>query len=148
MPLKISSLCCYPEGFGVSEDSRLNISVHSMEEVMNISQRVIDFCKDKGIDNVTSFRAGLCVEELAGNIVKHGFTGKANSVVDISVIKTEEGLQMKFKDNCRQFNPEEIDAIFDPEDPVRNIGIRIVRKVCRSMEYYPLLGLNVLTIKM
>lgn len=148
MPLKISSLCCYPEGFGVSEDSRLNISIHSMEEVMNISQSVIDFCKDKGIDNVTSFRAGLCVEELAGNIVKHGFTGKANSVVDISVIKTEEGLQMKFKDNCRHFNPEEIDAIFDPEDPVRNIGIRIVRKVCRSMEYYPLLGLNVLTIKM
>ena len=55
---------------------------------------------------------------------------------------------MKFKDNCRHFNPEEIDAIFDPSDPVRNIGIRIVRKVCRSMEYYPLLGLNVLTIKM
>jgi len=95
MPLKISSFCCYPEGFGVPEDSRLNISVHSMEEVMNISQSVIDFCKDKGIDSVTSFRAGLCVE-----------------------------------------------------DPVRNIGIRIVRKVCRSMEYYPLLGLNVLTIKM
>lgn len=148
MPLTLSSLCCYPEGFGIADEDRLSISVHSMEEVMNISQTVIDFCKGRGIDEVTSFRSGLCVEEMAGNIVKHGFTGKSNSVVDISVIKTAEGLQMKFKDNCRQFNPEDIDLIFVPSDPVKNIGIRIVRKVCKSMEYYPLLGLNVLTIKM
>lgn len=148
MPRSLPDLCCYPEGFGVSEEDRLSISVHSMEEVMNISQTVIDFCKSRGIDELASFRSGLCVEEMAGNIVKHGFTGRSNSVVDISVIKSEDGLQIRFKDNCRHFNPEDIDSMFVPSDPVKNIGIRIVRKVCKSMEYYPLLGLNVLTIKM
>ncbi len=36
---------------------------------------------------------------MAANIVKHGFTGKANSVIDISVVKTEEDLLIKLKDN-------------------------------------------------
>ena len=144
----ISGLCCFPEDFGVDDSHRLTISVHSMEEVINISELVMKFCNEQGIDNLTSNRAGLCVEELASNIVKHGFTGKANSVVDISVVKSPEELIIKLKDNCKLFNPEQIDAIFVPEDPTRNAGIRIVRKVCKSMEYITLLGLNVLTIKM
>ena len=85
---------------------------------------------------------------MAGNIVKHGFTGKANSVIDICVVKTDEELIIKMKDNCKLFNPQDIDDIFVPEDPVKNIGVRVVRRVCKSMDYYPLLGLNVLTIKM
>ena len=60
-----------------------------------------------------SYRAGLCIEEMAGNIVRHGFTGKANSVVDICVVKEDEGLIIKMKDNCRLFNPAEIDDILD-----------------------------------
>lgn len=42
----------------------------------------------------------------------------------------------------------ELDAIFDPEDPVKNIGIRLVSKSCREMEYHSLLGLNVMSITM
>lgn len=147
-PFSYPVLCCYPKNFGVDEDHRLSISVHSMEEVVNISQKVMDFCDKQGVDRKTSFRAGLCVEEMAGNIVKHGFTGKANSVIDICVVKTDEELIIKMKDNCKLFNPQDIDDIFVPEDPVKNIGVRVVRKVCKSMDYYPLLGLNVLTIKM
>jgi len=148
LPFSYSALCCYPENFSVDDDHRLNISVHNMEEVMNISQSVIEFCRRHGVDEKTAFRAGLCVEEMAANIVKHGFTGKANSVVDICVVKTDEELIIKMKDNCKLFNPQDIDDIFHPEDPCKNCGIRIVHKVCKSMDYYPLLGLNVLTIKM
>jgi anti-sigma regulatory factor (Ser/Thr protein kinase) len=144
----VQEFCCYPKDFGVGDEHRLSISIHSMEEVINVSSKVIEFCKIQGVSELTAFRAGLCVEELASNIVKHGFTGKSNSVVDISVVKSPEELIIKLKDNCKLFNPEEIDAIFVPEDPVKNIGIRLVRKVCKSMEYYPLLGLNVLTIKL
>ena len=148
MPLSIRDLCCFPDNFAVDNDCRLTISIHSMEEVINISEQVIEFCKRNGVDNITSFRAGLCVEELAGNIVKHGFTNKKNSVVDVCVLKTDEGLTIRFKDNCALFNPAEIDAIFVPEDPCKNGGIRLVRKTCKEMEYHILLGLNVLSIEM
>jgi anti-sigma regulatory factor (Ser/Thr protein kinase) len=148
LPVSVPDLCCYPADFGVADDMRLNLTVHGMDEVINISKQVIDFCKARGVENITSQRAGLCVEELAGNIVAHGFSGKKGEAVDISVTKSKEELIIKFKDNCRLFNPKELDAIFDPEDPVRNIGIRLVSKSCREMEYHSLLGLNVMSITM
>lgn len=146
-PSKISILCGYPKGFGVDDDNRLNLSIHNREEAINISEMVVDFCRKHGIDPNISTKAGLCVEELAINIVDHGFSGKSNSVFDISVTWTGEDLIIKFKDNCRSFNPEECDVIFNPEDPTHNIGIRIVKKLCKEMEYHSLLGLNVFSIK-
>ena len=148
IPKSIPDLCLYPEGFGVEDDSRLTLSLHSMEEVINISEKVIEFCKERGIDKGAANKAGLCIEEMAGNIVRHGFTGKKRESVDISVTKTSEGLVIKLKDNCRLFDPAELGNIFDPIDPAGNIGIRLVRKVCREMEYHSLLGLNVLSITM
>jgi Na+-driven multidrug efflux pump/anti-sigma regulatory factor (Ser/Thr protein kinase) len=146
IPKTKQDFCCYPKGFGVDEDDRLSLSIHNAEEVVNISVKVIGFCLQHGIDNATSNHAGLCVEELAGNIVKHGFNGKKNAVADISVTKSEKGLKIKFTDNGPLFNPNEIDAIFNPEDPVRNIGIRLVSKACKEMEYHSVLGLNILSI--
>lgn len=148
LPKTCADLCCFPKDFGISSDKRLNLSVHSLEEAINISETVIEFCHAQGIEKITSARAGLCVEELTVNIVKHGFSNKANSVVDISVTHAGEDLIIKFKDNCQPFNPKEVDTIFNPEDPAHNIGIRIVRKVCKEMEYQALLGLNVFSIKL
>jgi Histidine kinase-, DNA gyrase B-, and HSP90-like ATPase. len=117
-----------------------------MDEVINISKKVIDFCEGLGIDKSTSVKAGLCIEELAGNIVRHGFSKKSNSVVDIAVVSTVNGLIIKFKDNCEHFNPSECETIFNPEDPSHNIGLRLVNKVSKEMEYQSLLGLNTFSI--
>ena len=146
-PNKISILCGYPKGFGVEDKDRLNLSIHNREEAINISEQVISFCRQHGVDEHISMKSGLCVEELAVNIVEHGFSARSNSVVDISVTWTGEDLIIKFKDNCRSFNPEECDIMFNPEDPAHNIGIRIVKKLCKEMEYHSLLGLNVFSIK-
>ena len=146
IPTSINDLCCFPEGFGVAEDQRLSMSIHSMDEVENISEKVISFCHGIGISDSTSLKAGLCIEELAGNIVRHGFSKKSNSVVDIAVVNTDHGLIIKFKDNCEHFNPSECETIFTPDDPAHNIGLRLVNKVSKEMEYQSLLGLNVFSI--
>ena len=148
MPLSIRDLCCFSDNFGIDDDHRFAISIHSIEEVINISEQVIEFCKSLGVDKIKSFRAGLCVEELAGNIVRHGFTGKKDSVVDVCLLMIDDELNIRFKDNCPLFNPAEFEAIFVPEDPCKNGGIRLVRKTCKEMEYHVLLGLNVLSIVM
>ena len=147
IPKSVPALCCYPRNFGVAEDKRLNLTVHSMPDVINISVKVIEFCLSQGIDRKTANRAGLCIEELAGNIVKHGFKDKPERCsCDISVTRMPDGLVIKFKDNGILFNPAELDTIFNPEDPAKNIGVRLVSKVCKQMEYHSLLGLNVLSV--
>lgn len=145
-PTSIDDLCCFPEDFGVSDDKRLGLSIHNMSEVINISDTVIKFCRGLDIDEATAMRAGLCIEELAGNIVEHSFSKKSNSVVDIAVVQTDDGLVIKFKDNCAPFNPSECETIFAPNDPSHNIGLRLVSRICKQMDYQALLGLNVFSI--
>lgn len=144
--LSIPGLCCYREDFGVDDENRLNLSIRSIDDVINISVRVTGFCLEHGISKKTAFHAGLCIEELAGNIVSHGFSGKKSESVDISIIRSDDELTIRFKDNCPLFNPKELNAIFDPEDPAKNVGVRIVRNICDEMEYHSLLGLNILSI--
>jgi len=148
VPLSMRDICCFSDSFGVDDDHRLAISIRSMEDVINVSERVIEFCEAHGIDKIKSFRAGLCVEELAGNIAKHGFTNKKNSIVDVCLLIIDGELSIRFKDNCALFNPAEFEAIFVPDDPCKNGGIRLVRKTCKEMEYHTLLGLNVMSIVM
>ena len=45
------------------------------------------FCREHGIDQRRSNFAGLALEEMAGNVVEHGFTkDKKNHVVDMRVV--------------------------------------------------------------
>ena len=50
------------------------------------------------------------------------------------------------KDDCIPFDPSERLKIFDPEDKMKNEGIRMVYKGAKDIRYQNILGLNVLTI--
>lgn len=126
LPRCIEDLLAIPKGFGVSEDQRLDISIHNEQEVTATSQLVMDFCKRVGIDARRSHFAGLCMEEMAGNIVEHGFTDGKRHMVDVRVVNRSEGLLLRIKDDCRAFNPKEKLELIDPADVTHNIGLSII----------------------
>ena len=148
-PKSIPDLLLLPDSFGVPEEDRLNISIGSVDGVINTSEKVIEFCKAHNIDKKRSFYSGLCIEEMAGNIVRHGFkkeNGRTKNSVDICVVYKEGGILLRFKDNCRPFDPSERQSIFTPEDVTANIGIRMISLISKRMEYRFVLGLNVLSV--
>ena len=55
------------------------------------------------------------------------------------------------KDDCVPFDPgERLKMTSDEsigEDPMKNIGIRMVYKIAKEVQYQNVLGLNVLTLK-
>ncbi len=51
-----------PEDFDVPENRQLNITVTSMEEVIDLSKRAQAFCESQGIDERRSKLSGLCIE--------------------------------------------------------------------------------------
>ena len=148
IPRNMEELMVIPEDFGVGEEDRIDISVNSIEEVMDVSRKVQDFCLEKGIDNKRSYYAGLCMEEMAGNIVDHGFTkdNKKHSI-DIRVVYKDDDVILRIKDDCVHFDPAERAGIIDPDDMTRNIGIRLVYKLAKDVNYQNILGLNVLTMR-
>ena len=54
---------------------------------------------------------------------------------------------LRIRDDCVPFDPAERLKMATPDDITKNIGIRTVFKIARSVEYQNILGLNVLTIK-
>lgn len=135
--------------FGVVEENRIDLTIDNMSEVINLSEKVIVFAKDHGIDAGRSFYAGLCVEEMAGNIVEHGFfKDRKKHRVDVRVIYKEDGLLIRLKDDCRAFNPKEIQDLFDPADITHNIGLRMIARLTKQMDYQNSFGLNVLSIRL
>ncbi|MBO4460958.1 MAG: ATP-binding protein [Clostridiales bacterium] len=145
---RTEDLLTIPKTFGAKEEDRMDITIRSVEDVVSISQKVQSFCEAKGVDNKRAMLAGLAMEEMAGNIVEHGFAkdNKKHSV-DTRVVYKDGDVVLRLRDDCKPFDPEQRRKMEDAEDPAKNIGIRMVFKMSKKVEYQSLLGLNVLTIR-
>ena len=147
-PRSMDDLMAIPDDFGARSSERMDLSVRSMEGVVTVSQQIQSFCLSHGIDQRRAYLAGLSMEEMAGNIVEHGFgkDGKSHSV-DVRVVHKNDDVILRIKDDCAPFEPGERQRIAEGDDVAKNIGIRMVFKIARDVQYQNILGLNVLTIR-
>ena len=147
IPKNMEELMVIPDDFGVSDDERIDISIDRIEEVVTVSERIKSFCDRRGLDDRRSYLASLFLEEMAGNVVEHGFSkDKKAHTIDIRVVHKGDEVILRIKDDCRPFDPSVRKEMRDPEDPAKNIGIRMIYKMAKQMEYQNMLGLNVLTV--
>ena len=144
----MEELMVIPDSFGAPADERMDLSVRTIEDVVSISIQVQRFCLAHGIDSRRAYLAGLSMEEMAGNIIDHGFTKdhKKHSV-DVRVVHKDEDMILRIKDDCIPFDPGERQKLAEGDDIIKNIGIRMVFKIAQDIQYQNILGLNVLTIR-
>ena len=148
IPRNMSELMVIPEDFGVPEEDRIDISLRKMEDVVKISERIQNECLEKGVDERRANLAGLFMEEMAGNIISHGFA-KDNKKhrVDIRVAFKNDDIILRIKDDCKPFDPKERFSLTDNQDKTSNIGLRTVFGIARDIDYQNILGMNVLQMK-
>ncbi len=132
---------------GVKPGDSICYSVTSCEQAVAVSKEIYSFCVSRQIDEQTSNYCSLCFEEIAVQITERFREGK-NNVIYLFADKSESGVTMTVRDNAKGFDVSSMNDIFNPEDPFKNIGIRIVSSIAREMTYRNELGMNVFTIKM
>ena len=148
IPHNLEDLMAIPKRIGVSPEERIDISVTSEKEVLDVSMQINDFCRKRGIDNRRAFFSSLCMEEMAGNIVQHGFSGDSKKhSVDIRVVHKDDDIILRIRDNCIAFDPSEYQNIMKTDDDGKNIGIGLIYGIAKKVDYQNLLGMNVLTIR-
>lgn len=154
-PRSIGDMLWLDKNFDVRDGDRLSITVNTMDDVVDVAKTVQQFCVDRGTDGRRSMLMALCLEEMAGNIVSHGFTKASekkqkNLVIDITVTVNAGEVTARIRDNAPHFDPfKKLEMYKDNEDdPVKNMGIRLVSKIAKEMKYQSTLGLNVLSVKM
>lgn len=146
-PKKLEHFMLLPESFGPKSDMILDCSVSNMGEVIGISETVMDFCEKRGIDHRRSYYAALCTEEMASNIVQHGFVPDKHQSLMIRVVISNEDLILCFRDSCKLFNIREKFDSVDQKDVTRNVGIRLVMRMAKDVTYINTLKINTTIIK-
>lgn len=141
-PTKIDDFMILPDDFGTSEENAIEISVQSMEQVIGLSIQVEDFCKNHGVNNRKSCFLSLFVEEMAGNVVEHGFNDGKKHGLDIRVLIEEESLILRMRDDCRPFDIKKKLKEMDTEDICKGAGIRIVLGLADQVSYVNALRTN------
>lgn len=134
--------------FGVPEKDRIERSLNTMDEVVEFSEDVSRFCMEHKLGSKESNRLALCVEEMAGNVIEHGFTGDKPHHLDVRVLVKGESVILRMRDDCEKFDLCEKAQkwSFDPEHPEKNIGIRIVLKLAKDISYTNTMNTNNLII--
>ena len=138
------------ENFGSKDgEAELNISADTMLEVIGMSRLAGLFCAEQGIDQKRANILALCIEEMGGNIMEHGFSDGKPHMIDMRILVKDGELILRLRDDCRPFNPVERYrmALQQEDDPTRNVGIRMVMKMSRDVKYLSTMSTNNLIIR-
>ncbi|MBR1442055.1 MAG: ATP-binding protein [Firmicutes bacterium] len=136
------------DNFAVDDGQELAVSADSTLEVLGMSRIAGLFCRENGIDEKKANLLSLCIEELGVNIIEHGFSdGKPHSI-DMRILIKDDELILRLRDDCRPFNPvERYKMTTEQEDVTKNIGIRMIMKMCSYVKYLSTMNTNNLIIR-
>ena len=133
--------------FGAAPERCFECKIQSVPEAAEASQRVTEFCRERGVSQRNAMLVGLCVEEITHNIIQHGFSsGKGEHNVDLRLVLDEDSRVIRIRDNCVNFDPTKYMEMHESDDPTAHIGLRMVMRMVKQANYVNSLGLNNLTL--
>ncbi len=141
--LNADTIISLPDNFGASPDEFREYSLKTMEDVSPVSESVITFCSERGINKKPAMYAGVCVEEMAKNIFSHGSRPGKNTYVDVRIV-VKDDLTIRIRDNCPEFDPRKRLELYQSRSPEQNFGIRLTAKLAHQIDYYNNAGINTL----
>lgn len=109
---------------------------------VTVSEELAAWCREHGVDRCRVYQVVLAVEEMAGNVLRHGPARPTERVeVEVKIIAKRDGsLVLRLRDNGKPFNPLDFDL--EGQDRFACIGIRMIRAIVGHMEYQNAVGLN------
>jgi anti-sigma regulatory factor (Ser/Thr protein kinase) len=133
-----------PEDYGVPKDRCLRAAFYTVEDVIGFSRQVQDFCIRQGIEKKRSLYAALCTEEMAVNVITHGFTNGKQTLSVRLFVERDHTLTLRFRDDGTSFDLIEFRKLTETntDDPAHNIGIRIVFGLAKKVNYYASFKMN------
>lgn len=143
--ISFSSIMMLDDDFGGDPRDRLELSIgNSMDEVMTISSGIYKFGQNREINEKTLNTLSLCIEEMAGNVVKHAFSPGEKRWLDLTIIDKPSSVIVRIRDNGAAFDP----LAYLSENTKEEYGIKMIHALADSFEYRRNMGLNNLIINL
>ena len=110
------------------------------DDAVGISEKLIEYCLSQGIDKNKANTVGIAAEELTVNIGKYGYKNIKRSYIDICLVKDEDLLILRLRDDGIPFDPLEYKR--DEADKYNLGGIELIKRMADKMEYTRVLNMN------
>lgn len=136
-----------PEDFDVPEEDRIDRTISSHEQVIELYQATLDFCTAHGCDERRTYFISLAVEELATNTVQTGFRPGKNNTIDMRILKKGDDYILRIRDDYEVFDPVKQLQLYDKNVPLHHMGLRMAIESAREVQYTSVLKLNNLMLK-
>src|SRR5258708_14814689 len=120
----------------------------SIEIVSEVSQleKIFAFvdqhCSRREIPDSIKYKVLLVAEELTMNAMSHGYRGRADGWIGISIFRGNDDIELRFEDEAPAFNP--LSQAPDPhvdagvaERQIGGLGIHLVKALSPSPAYQP-----------
>lgn len=118
----------------------LSISNATDLDFKEFVQELDKFLYENEVEKGVKYRIELCCEELLTNIQQYAFTNRKERFIDINVAIGENEISLNIKDDGISFNPLE-------HNDSTNIGLLIVKGICKEISYKCISGQNMIFVK-
>ena len=136
------------DGFAIDNDKRLSFTFTNSTTSLEVSKMVQDFSSEAGVDDKKSFKLALAVEEMIMSTIEHGFDDGKKHMIDVRISYDEEDIILRIRDDCALLDLKEKAKDWEENinDPMDNIGIRLVMGISKNVSYTNIMGTNNLLI--
>ncbi len=118
---------------------------NKQSDAIELSEKVIKFCLDNGINDITANYVGLAIEEMATNTIKYSYqSSDKTNYIDIFVRILEDTVIVSLREDGAQFDPTK--TYEEEEGEFFYHGINLVKTIAEKVEYSYTLGLNCILI--
>jgi len=136
------------DDFAANTIHEINVRVDSVEGVNETIKSAKVFCLERDIDKNKANEIARCIEEVCGNIMKYGFADGKKHAVEIRVIANDEGVTLRFSDDCPLFDAVKYYNERNLKETEKDSGLNLVFKLAKDVEYVSIMKTNHLIVRM
>ena len=132
-----------------NEEDVIEYPVIDVEQCVLAGRQIRLFCAGHHMDKMKAYYGSLCMEEITINILLHGFrSASAHNYSEIRVTLSEGDLILRIRDNGVSFNIKKMAQVLsNNEDPLANLGMKMIARTAKDIRYYRSWGSNVAIIR-
>ncbi len=142
LPSSAKDFLVLPEDFGARPEELYEATMHDMNEVIEVSEEVRNFCLERGAERGKATMLALFIEEMAGNALEHGYKDGRRGSVDLRFVFHDDSGTIRLRDDGKAFDPILWLEKNSSDDPVSGLGIRVVTGLARSVNYMAAMEMN------
>ena len=138
--LRLEDIMMVPDSVGVRPEDMMEADIRDLNEVVEFSRKAEQFCTEHGQNPVIGRNLSLCIEEMGTNIVTRGISeAEKERHLLIRLLYKGNKWVLRFRDDCREFNPLEHMPDNAQSD---DVGILIVMHMADEARYTYSMNLN------